>query len=234
MPIRDYGVWKGKPISYKVDDPRDPTPHISLVFQDKHDDNIRAAINVKSSGTPSELVYWFDRNFSHPITRALKNIPQGFQPINPNSGSTRSLSLDYFRRDLLRIQDGRVLPFTEDGPDDDILDQLEPILDDAIEQKADIYLFGSRFRDRRRGDGIHNVHMNQGSPQPQFKDDNGVGRDGGFLLYFPNDDHWEAVFLAFASQVNPTDDAGQPTPESTPLGEIISGRQRRRRHGPRL
>jgi uncharacterized protein YukJ len=234
MPIQDYGVWKGKPVSYKVDKPRDPTPHISLIFKDDHDNHLRAAINVKSSGSPSELVYWVDRNFSHPITRALKNIPRSFQPIDPDSGPTRSLSLDYFRGNLLQIRDGRVLPFMEGGPDNDILDQLKPILDDAIDQKADIYLFGSRFKNARRGDGIHNVHMNQGSPQEQFKGDNGVGRDGGFLLYFPEDDHWEAVFLGFASQCNPTNDiTGQPAPRSKPLGDIISGR-RHRRHGPRL
>jgi uncharacterized protein YukJ len=48
--------------------------------------------------------------------------------------------------------------------------------------------------------------MNQGSPG--F--DNGVGQDGAFLLRFP-DEHWEAVFLAFASQRIPTDDtSGDP------------------------
>ena len=75
MPIPDYGFWKGKPVSYKVDGPRDRTPHITLVFKDNDNDNLKAAINVKSQANPSELVYWFDRNFSHPLTRSLSNKP---------------------------------------------------------------------------------------------------------------------------------------------------------------
>ena len=55
------------------------------------------------------------------------------------------------------------------------------------------------------------MHMNQGSPQ-RWARDNGVLQDGAFLLEF--DDHWEAVFIAFASQAVHTEDgpnnAGQP------------------------
>jgi uncharacterized protein YukJ len=225
MPIPDYGFWKAKPVSYKVDGPSDQTPHINLIFKDNDNDKLKAAINVKSQANPSELVYWFDRNFSHPLTRALENRPYGFQWMESRDPSAQSLALDYIRtRNLLQIQDGRLLPYDEDGPDNDILDQLQPILDDAISQQADIYLYGSRFN---TGDGIHDVHMNQGSPGRRFRRDNGVNTDGGILFRFP-DGHWEAVFLAFASQQVPTDDNGQPEQDSRSLANILRARGRAR------
>lgn len=225
MPIPDYGFWKGKPLSYHVDGHDDRSPHINLVFKDDHNNRLKAAINVKSQANPSELAYWFNSNFSHPITRRLDRSQYGFQSIDPTDASVQGLALDYLcTRNLLRIQDGRILPFDEDGSDNDILDQLRPILDDAIDQKADIYLYGSRFN---TGDGIHDVHMNQGSPGRRFRRDNGKNTDGGMLFRFP-DGHWEAVFLAFASQQVPTDDHGQPTPDSKPLAKIISRRGRAR------
>ncbi|KIW31195.1 uncharacterized protein PV07_02863 [Cladophialophora immunda] len=222
MPIPHYGVWKGFPVSYQVDGPHDRTPHINLSFKDDKNGTIerKAAINVKSQGHPNELVYWFDHNFSHPLTQDLARLDYGFHAIGSRDRDTRDLALDYTRtRSLLRIPDGRILPFLEDGPDNDILDQLRPILDEAISNEAEIYLYGSSF-----GSGIHDVHMNQGS----VGFDNGVRQDGAFFLQFP-DLHWEAVFLAFASQQIPTDDRnGQPTPDSTSLQRIIGNQGRAR------
>ncbi|KAL5322903.1 hypothetical protein ACEPPN_010882 [Leptodophora sp. 'Broadleaf-Isolate-01'] len=40
---------------------------------------------------------------------------------------------------------------------------------------------------------------------------NGVWQDGGILLHFPDDDHWEGIFLAFGVQKVHTDDTtGNP------------------------
>lgn len=221
MPIQDYGVWKGKPVSYEVDPPQDRTPHINLVFQSNGPTQLKAAINVKSKTKPHELVYWFDRAFSNQLTQSLANLEYGFQAIDPDDQQANNYALDYARTPgLLQLQAGRILPFMEVGPDNDILDQLQPILDDAIEQRADIYLYGSSFGPG----GIHEVHMNQGSAG--F--DNGVKQDGGFLLRFP-DGHWEAVFLAFASQQIPTDDfSGDPLPDSRSLKNIIESGGRAR------
>ena len=45
------------------------------------------------------------------------------------------------------------------------------------------------------GRGIHNIHMNQGSPAPHDRDD-GVWQDGGLILRFP-DGGATAFFFAF-------------------------------------
>lgn len=218
MTIPHYGVWVGRPIRIKVDSPSDKTPHIELFYKDDLNGSkqLRAAINVKSQSQDSRLVYWFDQSFSHPLTDELAQLEYGFQLIRPNDAATSGLAIDFVRADpkLLELKDGRILPYNLPGKDNDILDQLVPILKDAISQQADIFLFGSSF-----GSGIHDVHMNQGSAGFE----NGVAQDGAILLRFP-DGHWEAVFLAFASQCVPTDDStGEPLSDSTPLSDIAHG-----------
>ncbi|KAJ9616429.1 hypothetical protein H2200_000147 [Cladophialophora chaetospira] len=228
MPIRNYGVWKGKPLSYTVDGPDDHSPHINLVFGDKENSQLKAAINVKSQANPSELVYWFDGNFQNDLTQLLQDLDAGFHSLAGSDEQGRAAALDYYRtRDLLVVTDGRLLPFDEDGSNNDILDQLIPVLDEAIGDengsKADIYLFGQKFI---TGDGIHDIHMNQGSPG-HFSRDNGVNTDGGIIFKFP-DGHWHAIFLAFASQHFPTDSSGQPAQGSRPLWRVLGGANRPR------
>jgi uncharacterized protein YukJ len=110
--------------------------------------------------------------------------------------------------DLLDFRSGLVLTQDIPGRDNDILDKMKPILDNAIDNSETTFIFGSSF-----GSGIHNVHMNQGS-LPRF--DNGVYSDGALLFKF-NDGHWEAVFLSFASQRLPTDSEGEPRAEQSDL-----------------
>jgi len=212
MAIKDYGVWVAQPTSFKADGASDKTPHINLKFQDDSGrKNLSAAINVKSTDSDSRLVYWFDKDFTHSITSSLPNLKSGFNALS-NDGSN-DLALDFARTQpqLVVLSQGTILPYEASGPKNDILDDLEPVLTDAIQQKATIYVFGSSY-----GTGIHDIHMNQGS-LPQF--DNAVYSDGALVFAFP-DGHWEAVFMAFASQELPTDDStGEPLQDSTPLSE---------------
>jgi hypothetical protein len=69
-------------------------------------------------------------------------------------------------------------------------------------QKADDY-FGFL-----PGNGIHDIHMNQGNPPGPFARDNGPWQDGGLIFEFPNEQQWVAVFLKFESQAWHSDDAG--------------------------
>ncbi|KAF7596126.1 hypothetical protein BBP40_003388 [Aspergillus hancockii] len=131
-----------------------------------------------------------------------------YDPQHPNLEG-----LDFGRmEDLVGILSGKVLWPDISGPDNDILDQIAPIVDDAIDKSATASIFGASS-----GTGIHNVHMNQSS-LPRY--DNGVYSDGAVLFKF-NDGHWEAMFLAFASQKLPTDKEGMPMRESKSLAEIL-------------
>jgi len=216
MPVKDYGVWVAKPVRYTFEDRTqdNKSPHLSLFFTDNDRGEGRAAINIKSGNKDeSRLAYWTVSKFEHLITSGLENLEPGFQLVvdTPAQGSTR-LALDYIRGNLFNRNTGRILPHDVDGPNNDIIDQLKPILDRAIAHKATVYIYGSAFDN---GKGIHNVHMNQGNSGKWLKD-NGVLQDGGVIIQFA--DHWEAVFIGFASQaVHTTDgvgkEAGNPTPK---------------------
>lgn len=245
--IPHYGVWVGQPTRYTAQtlqqDPR--SPHIYLYFTDPSNSSsgreIQAAINVRSTDKDSLLVYWLTRNFSNPITQQLDGLSQSFHLLSDyahhswwthyrSHGHSHNNShqhdsrhendvpadfkgLDYIRtQGLVDIQAGRVLPTEAPGPNNDILDELEPILTDAINQNAAMYIFGASY-----GTGIHDIHMNQGS-LPSY--DNGIYEDGALLFKFP-DGHWEAVFLAFASQRIPTNDQGEYQSDSQTLASIL-------------
>ncbi|KAE8138524.1 hypothetical protein BDV38DRAFT_270412 [Aspergillus pseudotamarii] len=222
MPVPHYGVWVGKPTRYTVDGPHDRTPHIQLFFTDDSSRERRAAINVKSRGKESRLVFWSSDNFTPSITDNLSKLDPGFYLVQDDyhyryrhyhSEHPDLHGIDLYRMTgLLDFRSALVLPDNIPGRDNDILDKMRPILDNAIDNSATIFIFGSSF-----GSGIHNVHMNQGS-LPQF--DNGVYSDGALLFKF-DDEHWEAVFLAFASQRLPTDDEGKPERDSETLLEML-------------
>jgi uncharacterized protein YukJ len=224
MTIPKYGVWAAQPIRYTAEtEKKDPkSPHIYLYFTDGNSNSnsnskqYQAAINVKSTDKDTRLVFWLNRSFSHPITQSLSALDGGFTLLSSNN-NTDIKGLDYIRtQGLLDINAGKVLPHDIPGPNNDILDSLDPILSDAIKQKARMYVFGSSY-----GTGIHDVHMNQGS-LPQFE--NGVYEDGALLFEYA-DGHWEAVLLAFASQRIPTDDNGEAEKGSKALAEILGSDQ---------
>ncbi|EHA26063.1 hypothetical protein ASPNIDRAFT_52079 [Aspergillus niger ATCC 1015] len=225
MTIPHYGVWIAQPTRYTAqteeEDPK--SPHIYLYFKDDSSSSkdYEAAINVKSTGKDSRLVYWFDRSFSHPITEQLSNLDEGFHLLKSYShrsrrhqeSSSKLKGLDFIRtKGLVNIESGAVLSEADTGPHNAVLEALEPILNDAISKKATVYIFGSSY-----GSGIHDVHMNQGSA-PSYE--NGIYEDGALLFSF-EDGHWEAVFLAFASQEIPTDDKGEPEEGSVLLKVLI-------------
>lgn len=130
MTISHYGVWACTPTRYtsqtEKQDPR--SPHIYLYFTDDSSSSKRleAAVNVKSTDKDTRLVFWLNRNFSHPITETLSNLDQGFHLARSSSSSNENKSthhsrhrhyrrqtstvqgLDFFRtKDLVDIKAGR-------------------------------------------------------------------------------------------------------------------------------
>jgi uncharacterized protein YukJ len=78
-----------------------------------------------------------------------------------------------------------------------------------------IYAFGDRWGPENGqadqyfhfepGNGIHNIHMNQGN-DPGHADEDGVWQDGALFFSFPAQNNWVAIFLKFQSQSWTTDD----------------------------
>ena len=108
------------------------------------------------------------------------------------------------------------LPFNVPGFDNDLNEKLDRVMQRAVaDEDALVYAFGERWgpepatKDKDfgflPGNGIHDIHMNQGNAA-QFAADDGVFQDGGVLVHFPDQQEWIAIFLKFQSQSWHTDD----------------------------
>ncbi|MBD2448472.1 DUF2278 family protein [Nostoc sp. FACHB-152] len=210
MPLKNYGVLKCRAINRKLGE--GPSPHYQVLVTDEKQKH-RIAINVKSQQSPSELLYFVDENFSHPITRELQELDFGFHELPRKPGG---LALDYIRGNLFDPANMKALPYDVPGPDNDLNELLELYIARAIaSDDAVLFPFGEKWgpetdvKDKYfgflPGNGIHDIHMNQGNAA-QFQKDNGVWQDGGLLIYYPARNQWVGIFLAFQSQSFHTDD----------------------------
>ena len=225
MSINNYGVWVANPVRVSAeradDDPH--TPHIHLFYDDGSGGNFsgarRASINAKSGSEISELVFWLIQDFRHPITDTLRGLSMGFQQIPSVMGG---IALDYLRGNLMDFTAGRLLPHDQPNSRDDIIDFVMPELQAAINRGATLYLFGEPYSDLQ---GIHDIHMNQGS-QGRFSKFDGVWQDGGIIMYFPDEDRFSAIFLAFASQSIHTDELqGHGLLGSKNFAQLLGGKE---------
>lgn len=212
MPMKNYGVLVGAALDRRRE-PGQETPHYQILLQALAC-KYRIAVNVESAMPPSELLYVVYEDFRHPILPELEGLPEGWTPIASSPGG---LALDYIRANLLRREDTRLLPPDAPGESNDLADVLDAQVLRAIsDPNARLYAFGEMWGPEEDkpdkifgfvpGQGVHNIHMNQGNAAP-FLRDNGVWQDGALLLNFPTAKRWVAVFLAFQSQSWHTDDA---------------------------
>jgi len=224
MPINPYGVWTARPVRVSAEraEDDDESPHIHLFYDDgaggDFDGAKRASINVKSKSAISELVYWHLPDFDHPINDLLPTLEAGYRDVAKTPGG---LALDYLRGNLMDFAKGRVLPHDQPGARDDIIDFVMPELQTAIARQATVHIYGEPYTGSNHMQGIHDVHMNQGSAA-QFARYNGVWQDGGLLIRYPDENRVAALFLAFASQAIHTDEAtGHALPGSRNFAELL-------------
>lgn len=211
MPLKNYGMLKGKAVAGRREDDSS-SPHYQVHIVSGQVD-YRIAVNVKSQVNPSDLLFLVDDNFRHPVTITLPDMPAAFTPLPSQPGG---VALDFIRGNLFNRLDMRTLPPNLPGPSNDLSDLVEHYIDRAIQEPgALVYAFGQRWGpeqavpdkvfDFRPGNGIHDIHMNQGNDRSHQQDD-GVWQDGALLLQFPSTSQWVGIFLAFQSQSWHTDD----------------------------
>jgi uncharacterized protein YukJ len=224
MPLKDYGVLVGRPTDRRREDGTE-TPHYQVRLEDADGVSYRIAVNVLSQESPSELLYLVEDDLRHPVADAAGALDLGWHALAPRAG------LDFIRGNLVSRDRMRPLPPHVAGPDNDLADVLDHYVQRAIaDPQARVYAFGERWgpetrvKDKvfgfRPGNGVHDIHMNQGN-SPRFRGDDGVWQDGGLLVRFPGESRWVGVFLAFQSQAWRTDDvtghaiADRPEPVPT-------------------
>lgn len=237
MPLKAYGVLIARAVDTRREGAHD-TPHYQIHLTDDGGTEYRAAVNVLSQERPSELLYFVSEDFRHPVTARLEGLPGGWNPLPPGPGGP---NLDFVRGNLFDPAAMRKLPPDLDGPDNDLADLLDRTVRRAVaDPRARLYVFGERFGPEPRirdkvfgflpGNGVHDIHMNQGNSR-RFRGDDGVWQDGGILVHFPGGSagpsRWIAVFLAFQSQSWHTDDVtghtiddvdgGRPEPGTRPV-----------------
>jgi uncharacterized protein YukJ len=230
MPLTKYGVLAGSIIG-KLDSPdasrKNPkgSPHYEILVlakvENTPDTLYRVAVNVKSDQNPSNLYFYLSDHFDHEILTDISKLPMGFTLLqNP---APNAPALDFLRGNLFPLKDMRILPASGSPSGDDMNDIFDQYILQAISAKgALLYAFDSQWGpepDKRDpyfdflpGNGIHDIHMNQGN-LGKHEVDNGIYQDGGLFIYFPdevsnNKGHWVAMFSRFQSQIVPTDDHG--------------------------
>jgi uncharacterized protein YukJ len=210
MPLENYGVLRGSAIDRRLGSGQNPHYQVHMVDDATH---YRIAVNVQSKLAPSELEYVVVERFQHPLTDVLETLPLGFNALESKPGGA---ALDFIRGNLFDPRTVRPLPFDLPGPDNDLNEKVDHFVQRAMaDEDATVYAFGERWgpEDDKRdkifgflpGNGVHDIHMNQGNDR-QFAHDDGVFQDGALVLHFPAQDQWVGVFLKFQSQTWHTDD----------------------------
>lgn len=229
MPLKNYGVLKGRPIEIRLGTSQNAHYQVHLIDQTT---DYRIAINVASALSPSEVEYIVVEELRHPVIDRVANLPAGFTELAPNATSG---ALDYIRGNLFDRSLMRPLPFNVPGVDNDLNEKIDRIMQRALgDEDSVVYAFGERWgpepgtRDKffgfLPGNGIHDIHMNQGNVG-RFVDDDGVWQDGGLLVHFPQQDQWVGIFLKFQSQAWHTDDATGHRLVAPPAGSVVGNGQ---------
>lgn len=210
MPLKNYGVLKGRPIDRRLGTGQNPHYQIHVI-DDATD--YRIAVNVASALSPSELEYLIDSRFQHPFVDKLVALGLGWHSLPAKPGGP---ALDFIRTNLFDPRKLVPLPFNVPGPDNDLNEKIDHYVQRALaDEDATIYAFGERWgpetsKDKvfgfAPGNGVHDIHMNQANVG-RYATDDGVYQDGAMLIHFPRQDQWVGVFLKFQSQTWHTDDA---------------------------
>ncbi|GJH25400.1 DUF2278 family protein [Caballeronia novacaledonica] len=210
-------------------------PHYVIVGEDTNGKPFNIVTNVKSdsslTGPAGYLVlYLWDQYFDHPMTADLARLPAGIATSN-------FPKLDYVHdKRLLDLTAMRPIPLDTKDEHNDINALLNEMLqldmsssgidyvyktpaysDDRLGWKPakEVTVYGFGFLFEPGEDGLHETHMNQGNPKPgkgsHIKDhsnENGVFQDGAVMIEVNG--KFQALFVAFQTQLVPTDNRGRP------------------------
>jgi uncharacterized protein YukJ len=195
-------------------DPGGRSPHYEIWV--KADRDYRIAVNVLSVDG-SEVLAYFDSNFTAPTKLDLTNRAAGVAGFNALRIGPDGQGLDYLRDNLFPIDKMAAIPLEGAGV------TLANLLDAQIERaKADdqavVLACGEFFQDQGSDHtfgfspelGVHDIHMMQGN-SGSFADDNRVNGDGALFIRYTGGETI-ALFVRFTSQNTTTDDqTGNPS-----------------------
>jgi uncharacterized protein YukJ len=203
----NYGVLKGTVAGHLRDADDD---HYQILVS-AGSAMFRIAVNVHSTLNPPDLLFQSLTTLPGALTTALNALPPGFKTLASRPGG---LAQDYVRGGIVKTSAFKVVPGNLPGAANDLKDTMEAAVLAAMGQSgALVYAFGARWGPEQKkdqyfkfapGNGVHDVHMNQGNDKEHAGDD-GVFHDGCLIFQYPAAQP-RAFFLAFQSQSFDTDD----------------------------
>lgn len=213
----EYGVLKGRALAFKRDDDDSPHSEVLLEARGKH----RIAINVRSSRGPvtKRLVeYLVLQDVRHPLLDYARTLREGFTSLVGAQQAARGV--DYVRSNLFRAEQMAPIVHTQPGPDNDLFEKVEALIERAVASNAIVYAYGGKwgpepqkpdaYFDFLPGNGIHLIHMNQGDQE----NPNGKYQDGALFVEFASGET-AGLFLKFQNQTWHTgEDSGDPLPDA--------------------
>jgi uncharacterized protein YukJ len=218
MPIENYGVLKGRIVECRQERDRH-APHYHIRVRAAGVD-ARVSINVQSyDRSRPDLLHFIDDDFKHPLTQRLADLEDGWHLGGRGSDA---LALDYVRGGMVAREQMRAISHDKPGANNDLNDRLDALIRHACDDpEIELYAFGSSWGAEptepdevfgfEPGRGVHDIHMNQGTPRhDHHAGDNGTWQDGALFLHLRREQRWVAVFLAFQSQQWRTDEDGFP------------------------
>jgi uncharacterized protein YukJ len=216
--IRHYSLFSGKVVD-RQSESWGKSPHYHILLEGGGQ-QFRVAVNTHSGTShhrESELLFFADDDFRHDVTRRLIDVEAGDLQLESRPGG---LALDYQRGGMFDRRHMRRIPADRPGPHNDLVDELDFCVERLLaDPTGRLYAYGTRWGPEpgtpdqvfgfKPGNGIHDVHMNQGNRDEHWHD-NGIWADGGLIFHEPSHDRWSAIFLAFQTQSWQTDDRGNP------------------------
>jgi uncharacterized protein YukJ len=219
MPLKNYAVLKGHPISGVP--AKAGKSHYSVRVVDD-DLDYRIAINVRSNAENfgKDLWFYLDEDFHHPIIESLKALPLGRKifdrNLTPAERRDTGIALDFIRMNLFDRTKMKIFPGFLQGAHNDLNERIDDLISDIKgDEESLIYAFGETWINEAKkdkvfgfkpGNGIHDIHMNQGDLTGDHSQEDGVYQDGGLIFYYAAENRYVAYFTKFQSQSWHTDD----------------------------
>ena len=193
--------------------------HVSL-FVNAAGVEYRCAVDIDSHQSNTG-VEWRLVNVSAADVAALLALAPGYHDLQHTASSG---AWDYIRSPLFRVRLGCLFVMMPDAVTRLLMQIFQALLNvwqrgDHVQASTALegilapgkraLVWGEPFT---TGNGMHNIHQNQGDPAgSRWWNENGIWQDGGTLAEQPNGS-WIAFINKFTSQSHRTDDQGHPLP----------------------
>ncbi len=228
-----YAVLKGHAIDGRP--ARNTKEHYSIHVVDDHA-HYRLAVNIRSlaKNFGPDLFFYLDEDFQHPLLDDLRALPMGRRVFGANAPREErrdsGIALDFIRMNLFDRNRMQIVPGILSGPNNDLNERIDGLVKDMMgDEDSLIYAFGEPWINEDKidkyfgfhpGNGVHNLHMNQGDLTGDYAHEDGVYQDGGLIFHYPATGKYAAFFTKFQSQSWHThDETGHPI---TGAGEDIA------------